>query len=232
MSIKQPDPNKWRALPVALWCVVFGLTGPLLLGCATESQQTKTEGTLAGAGIGAAIGAAAGGNRDAAVAGALLGGLLGHFFGQSVADKKAAYAQSEKSLNESAGRAQALAERLRAHNQTLDRDISRLQASVQRLQSDRLTAENRRNANQVNERTLAQLNEQVTAQLRQVRQEIAQQQQVVLAEEKRAKEIQQRPPDQGIRLVSIGIRELQGHEQALERARLQLQQIDPRRAYQ
>ena len=53
----------------------------------------------------------------------------------------------------------------------------------------------------------------------------------VAAKLKRAKETKQPVPEQGIRLVAAGIRDLQGQEHALERARLQLQQLDQRRAY-
>ena len=124
-----------------------------------------------------------------------------------------------------------MAQQLRNANEGLGRDIATLEASVQRLQAERLSAENRRNLAQANRQSLTALVGRVDQQLQQVRREISQQTTVVQAEERRAKETKQPVPEQGIRLVAAGIRDLQGQEHALERARLQLQQLDQRRAY-
>lgn len=213
----------------ALWAGV--VTTLVLAGCATDRQQTQAEGATAGALAGAVLGGLLGGGRDGAALGAMLGAGMGAVAADKVADKKTAYIQREDALRASADQAQKLAQKLRDGNDALGREITTLDASVQRLRTARLSAESRRNLAQSQQQSLTALVGRVTQQLAQVRQEISQQTTVLQAEERYARENKQPAPDQGIRLVTAGIRDLQVQERSLERARLQLQQIDQRRAY-
>ena len=96
-------------------CHILRITLVLLFmaiaGCATtDATRTKAEGTAsgtaigaaAGAGVGAIIGAIVGdpstGTIIGAGSGALIGSIAGYSYGDSVAEKKAAYAQREKNL--------------------------------------------------------------------------------------------------------------------------------------
>lgn len=227
-SIPRPLPGRNGASPALCASVVTTL---LLAGCATDRQQTQAEGAAVGALAGAVLGSLLGGNRDGAAVGALLGAGVGAVAADKVADQKATYIQREDTLRASADQAQKLAQKLRDGNDALGREIAALDASVQRLRTERLTTESRRNLAQSQQQSLTALVGRVTRQLAQVRQEIAQQTTVVQAEERHARESKQPAPEQGIRLVAAGIRDLQGQERALDRARLQLQQIDQRRAY-
>jgi hypothetical protein len=72
-----------------------------------DSDRTRTEGALAGAGLGAAAGAGVGalvkktpgGAAAGAAAGALIGGAAGAAYGDSVAKKKEGYAKKESALD-------------------------------------------------------------------------------------------------------------------------------------
>lgn len=88
--------------------VVVAVLG-LVSGCANiqnDTTRTKAEGTgigvLAGAGVGALIGAAIGGKRGAAIGagiGGAVGGVGGYAYGNTVAERKLAYANDEDRLN-------------------------------------------------------------------------------------------------------------------------------------
>jgi outer membrane lipoprotein SlyB len=78
----------------------------LLGGCATQSQQARTEGTAAGAGIGAligaGIGAAIGGGKGAAIGagvGALLGGTAGYLYADNIDQEHQELLSKENDIN-------------------------------------------------------------------------------------------------------------------------------------
>jgi len=116
-----------------------------------DTQRTKTEGTLAGAGAGALvgglIGAATGGGTERIVTGALIGGAAGgyagHEYGKHVAEKKQGYAANEAHLRELIG--QARSERVSAerYNASLRGAITQQRrelAGIRSGQSDKAAA--------------------------------------------------------------------------------------------
>ena len=117
-----------------------------LAGCTNikdDTQRTKTEGTLAGAGagalIGGLIGAAAGGGTRNIVTGALIGGAVGgtagHAYGSKVAAKKTGYAANEARLRQLIGEARS--ERISAqnYNASLRTAISQQRSELARIRS-------------------------------------------------------------------------------------------------
>jgi len=107
----------------------------LFSGCANikdDTQRTKTEGTLAGAGagalIGGLIGAATGGGTRSIVTGALIGGaaggFAGHKYGKKVAAKKTGYANEEARLRGMIADARSERQSAEAYNASLRRNIS------------------------------------------------------------------------------------------------------------
>jgi YMGG-like Gly-zipper len=217
--------------PAVRWIGALTLTVvALLVGCATDAQRTRTEGAGAGAVGGAVLGKVVGG-RDGAMVGAFLGGLIGYSVGDQVADKKAQYAQREDALRASADRALALAKASRDQNDKLSSDIAVLELSVQRLRTERMSAASRQAQTRSNQGRLIALLASVDQQLVQMRTAIAEQSEVLKAEEARTKPVPEAPPSEGLRRVSASVRDLQQQERSLELARLQLEQIDKRRAY-
>lgn len=119
-------------------CIVLLLT--VLAGCATDSQRTKTAGTLfgagAGAGVGALLGAAFGGERGAALGaklGALLGGTAGFAWGNHVASKKEKFASEEDYLDAVITSAREVNDETRQYNVELQNEINRLEYATQQL---------------------------------------------------------------------------------------------------
>lgn len=202
----------------------------LLNACATDGQQTRTEGALTGAAVGATAGAIAGG-KEATIAGAAAGGILGAIWGDSVAKKKEEYAKREDALRISAERATQLAQETRQQNEITTVQLTELERNIKRLRVEKLSAVARKNLTQSNEAKLASLLKSVDAQLVEVRAEIARQQTLLDSEERLAREQRDDSLQPRMRLVSAGVRELQTNEQALDRARAQLQLLDQKRAY-
>ena len=96
-----------------------------------DSTRTKTEGTLAGAGIGAVLGAAIGaalGGRDGALKGAAIGAgvgaLSGFAYGTSVANKKADYASEEEWLSACLAETQNTNQQAAAYNSRLKTSLA------------------------------------------------------------------------------------------------------------
>lgn len=203
----------------------------LLAACATDADRARMEGVGAGALGGALLGAALGGNREGAAVGALLGGVIGAAVGDSVVNKKEQYAKAEDDLRTSAARARALAKASRENNEQLARDIAALDLSVKRLRNEKMSADSRRAALASNQERYNTTLASIDQQLQQMRVEIATQATVVKTEQARPKPAGTVTDSEGLRLVSASVRELQQQERSLELARLQLQQIDRRRAY-
>lgn len=122
-----------------------GVAVALLAGCATapdgrmdDRQQTVAEGAVVGALVGGLLGAAVSDNRKGrgALIGAAAGGLLGAGIGNSIAERKAQYAQEEDFLIAEIRRNQDFIAEADAENDRLYRDIDRLERESQRLARD------------------------------------------------------------------------------------------------
>lgn len=105
-----------------------------------DSTRTKTEGTMAGAGIGAALGAGLGalfGGSKGALAGAAIGAgvgsLSGYFYGKHVADKKAEYASREEWLDACIDRSRQVTADTKKYNEQLKKDIAALDKETKTL---------------------------------------------------------------------------------------------------
>ncbi len=201
-----------------------------LSGCANDQQRTRTEGVAFGAIVGAVLGHAIGG-KDGAAAGAAIGGAAGGLAGNQVAEKKLAYAEREDALRAAAQRSHAMAEQARIANAALQKNIAVLEATVSRLQSERMTAQNRSAMARAARRTHTEANNRIEEQLVTIRGEIERQQALLEREKQLARQTQQPTPLTGMQLVSVGLRDLGDNERALERAKAQLALLDSRRAY-
>ncbi|WP_313913331.1 glycine zipper domain-containing protein [Tahibacter sp.] len=213
---------------------MFSLFALLLGACATDQQRTRSEGTAAGVVAGAALGRAITGNDRGTAIGAVIGGIFGAVAGNRIAEKKAAYAQREEQLRQSAQRTMALAESTRTQNEQLEHDIAELDRSVRELVGARLSAVSRQKAASANQQRSAALVETIEQQLAQMKNEVERQNQLIAAvqaQDKAQKNKAQAEPSEGMRLVAASLRELGTQTRQLELARLQLQQIDERRAY-
>jgi hypothetical protein len=213
---------------------VAAVSAAVLLGaCANDAQRTRTEGAAAGAALGAVAGHVLGGNKDSTVAGAVIGGVIGAWIGNRTADKKAQYAAREAELRSSAERATALARSSSEQNEQLQRDIAALDESVQQLRTAKVSAESRQAEALAQQQKLGTLLASVDQQLHQLREEHARQAALVKAEATQTRGVAAAPPpsSEGVRLVSASMRDLEQQARTLELAKLQLQQIDRRRAY-
>lgn len=219
-------------------CRGFAGVGALALflcACATDQQRTRTEGTVAGVAAGAALGRAITGDDRGTAVGALLGGIVGVFAGHRAAQKKAAYAQREENLRQSAQRATALAESTRTQNDQIEHDIAELDRAVQDLQAAKLGIAAQQQAQSAHRERLAALVASVDQQLQQMNEEVGRQNQLIAEtkaiDAKEQRDTAEQEESEGVRLVAAGLRDLEQQTRRLELARLQLQQIDARRAY-
>jgi uncharacterized protein YcfJ len=125
----------------------------LFTGCTNiknDTTRTKTEGTLAGAGLGALLGAgvgalAGGGGRSiatGAVVGAAAGGAAGYAYGSHVAKKKQGYAASEERLRAMIGRARSERQSAEAYNSNLRRAITQQRSELNRIASAKRSGQN------------------------------------------------------------------------------------------
>lgn len=214
---------------------VLFLAFTLLLGaCATDQRRTRSEGTAAGVVAGAALGRAITGDDRGTAIGALIGGIVGAVAGNRIAEKKAAYARREEQLRQSAQQTMALAASARTQNEQLERDIAELDRAVQELAAARLSAASRQKANNANQQRSAALVEAIERQLKQMKDEVERQNQLIAAVQAQDAAQKRRTPAEpsdGMRLVATSLRDLEAQTRQLELARLQLQQIDERRAY-
>lgn len=115
-----------------------------------DTTRTKTEGTLAGAGIGALLGAgvgalAGGGGRSiatGALIGAAAGGATGYAYGSHVAKKKQGYAASEERLRGMIGRTRSERQSAEAYNSNLRRAIVQQRSELNRISSAKRSGQN------------------------------------------------------------------------------------------
>ncbi|CAN5721756.1 hypothetical protein BH18PSE1_BH18PSE1_11280 [soil metagenome] len=103
----------------------------LAAGCATQSQQARTEGTAAGAGIGALIGAGFGaafdGARGAAIGagvGALLGSIAGYSYADNIAKRRSDLAGKENELDARVAFAHGVTGDTQKYNEQLASEIN------------------------------------------------------------------------------------------------------------
>lgn len=124
-----------------------------------DQTRTKTEGTLAGAGLGGAAGAliglAAGGGRGAAIGAAIgvgAGSLIGYAVGSHIADKKAEYASREDWLDACIAQADRTAVDARDYNHQLESELASLERKsknmraaykAKKISRDKMVAEKR-----------------------------------------------------------------------------------------
>ena len=109
--------------------------------CATQSEQAKTEGTLAGAGIGAVVGAGLGYliGRDAASAGigaaigALAGGVGGYVYADRIAKRHEELAGKENDLDARVTFARGVNEDTQEYNARLQKEVNELEPKITEL---------------------------------------------------------------------------------------------------
>lgn len=211
-----------------------GALALLLCACATDQRRTRAEGTAAGVAAGAALGRAITGNDRGTVVGAMLGGIVGVVVGDRVARKKAAYAQREETLRQSARHAAALAESARLQNERIETEIAELDRAVQELQQANVAGAERQTRYTAQQQRLATLVATVAQQLREMNAEVERQNALIAdvqARDARERRTAEEQSSEGVQLVAASLRDLDQQTRRLELARLQLQQIDERRAY-
>jgi chromosome segregation ATPase len=125
----------------------------LFTGCTNiknDTTRTKTEGTLAGAGLGAllgaGVGALAGGGGRSIATGALIGGAAGgtagYAYGSHVAKKKQGYASSEERLRAMIGSTRSERQSAEAYNSNLRHAISQQRSELSRIASAKRSGQN------------------------------------------------------------------------------------------
>jgi hypothetical protein len=124
---------------------LFALVVALLFltACATQGDQARTEGTLAGAGIGAAVGAGLGYliGRDAtaaavgAAAGAAIGGTGGYVYANSIANRHAALAGQENDLDARIAFARGVNKDTQQYNERLQEEVAKLKPIIADLEA-------------------------------------------------------------------------------------------------
>ena len=107
-----------------------------------DETRTKTEGTLAGAGVGAVLGAIVGalldGERGAArgaAIGAGVGGVAGYAYGSHVANQKANYASREEWLDACLVQTEKARQTTTAYNERLREELIRLDKETRALET-------------------------------------------------------------------------------------------------
>lgn len=128
--------------------LIAGLVGSLVSGCAgmNDQQLTVAQGAGVGALVGALAGQAIGGDTRSTLIGAAAGGLIGAAVGNSIAERKAQYANEEDFLNAEIARNQEFIREADAENRQLYADIARLDRESRRLAREYRAGKASRNA--------------------------------------------------------------------------------------
>lgn len=107
-------------------------------GCATDQDDTRAGGLLAGAAAGAAVGAASGRGGKAVLVGAVVGAGLGYMAGEYIAQRKQQYVDARAMVDGETEWTQQLTATTALENENLkgsltliDRDIAELQKKKQ-----------------------------------------------------------------------------------------------------
>ena len=109
--------------------------------CATQSEQARTEGTLAGAGVGAVVGAGLGYliGRDAtsagigAAIGAFTGGVGGYVYADRIAKRHEELAGKENDLDARVTFARGVNEDTQEYNARLKKEVNELEPKITEL---------------------------------------------------------------------------------------------------
>ena len=117
--------------------------------CATQSEQARTEGTLAGAGIGAVVGGGLGYliGRDAASAGigaaigALAGGAGGYVYADRIAKRHDQLAGKENDLDARITFARGVNEDTQEYNARLQKEVNELEPRITELAAKKTNQE-------------------------------------------------------------------------------------------
>lgn len=120
--------------------IVLSVLVLFISGCATQGQQTRTEGTAGGAGIGALLGGLIGyavGDESGALAGAavgaVIGGAVGYTYADNIANRHAELAGHENDLDARITFAEGINQDTQELNQLLERDIATLAPEIDAL---------------------------------------------------------------------------------------------------
>jgi DNA repair exonuclease SbcCD ATPase subunit len=137
-------------MKIIVYTMVIAL---LLTGCATQEQQTRTEGTaggaLLGAALGAGIGALAGGGKGAAIGagiGAVVGGTTGLIYANSIIDRHRELQGRENDLDAQIANCRALNNDMQKCNEDLQQKIANYQSNIDELQARVNQGEDQRNS--------------------------------------------------------------------------------------
>lgn len=131
-----------RFITIAVVVLVFS-------SCATQSEQARTEGTLAGAGIGAVVGGGLGYliGRDAASAGigaaigALAGGAGGYVYADRIAKRHDELAGKENDLDARITFARGVNEDTQEYNARLKKEVDELEPKITELAAKKTNQE-------------------------------------------------------------------------------------------
>jgi uncharacterized protein YnzC (UPF0291/DUF896 family) len=121
--------------------IALTVVGLFLTSCATQSDQARTEGTLAGAGIGAVVGAGVGyligGSGTAAgigaAIGALSGGVGGYVYADRIAKRHEELAGKENDLDARVAFARGVNEDTLEYNARLKKEVNELEPRINEL---------------------------------------------------------------------------------------------------
>lgn len=151
-----------------------------------DGTRTRTEGTLAGAGIGALVGAGIGalvGGRDGAAIGAGIGAIVGGGAGLAVGDhiagKKAEYASREAWLDACIAQARQVNADTAQYNAQLKKDIRDLDKKSTRLAAAYKKKRANKSALEAETRKIQQQQEEVGNKIASLEQEVSAQKTVV-----------------------------------------------------
>ncbi|MDR0239062.1 MAG: hypothetical protein LBI88_02375 [Deltaproteobacteria bacterium] len=128
-----------------------------------DQTRTKSEGTIAGAGVGAVLGAILGaildGGRGAArgtAIGAGVGGVAGYAYGSHVANQKAKYASREEWLDACLAQTEKARQATTAYNARLRDDLVRLDKETRVLETAYSQGEAKRSTLRAEEKRIKQ----------------------------------------------------------------------------
>ncbi len=130
--------------------IALSLLFILILGCANQNQQARTEGTAGGAVVGGLLGGLLGyaaGKQKGALAGAalgsILGGSIGYAYADNIANRHRELAGHENDLDAQIKFAEGVNHDTQQYNQRLKSDIANLTPEVNNLvaqaQQERIT---------------------------------------------------------------------------------------------
>lgn len=205
--------------------IMLGLMAlPLIVGCATDRQQTQAEGAAIGCGVGALIGNLIGKDREATAIGCAAVGMAGAAYGTHVADQKAQYASREAHFQAVILNAKKVSSESEAYNKQLSAQIAGTRQEILKINnmSGNVAAKNQKLSEQ--KQMVAQIISKTEQNLSIVKNEIVVQK-AFLANN------QHHVNSSMVKVSQQEISQLEIENRALERALSELKMIDNRRAY-